>query len=259
MAEYPGLPNWGYGAHIPIETVLGLIPGTPQQKLNQSEVDYRKGVVGAVKGRNVNEGTDIQLRHRQAMLEDLMGLESQRAYGLTPTQEAMVQYLRDQLDLGPVGLPPAPNAPRLNPAALNKAVEGTKRENIIKNYFDRMFGGMLAKAMTPKGKSQTPPAAPNVPTGSPTSSRVPNPDLTPEFWPWMKYNFNLPEIPGAVEKGIGGLLNTPEVAPGPVGPQSSYAVGKLGMPSEGPLKSPPPANTLPATTQLPWYYRLLAP
>jgi len=177
MADYPGLPNWGYGARIDPETVLGLIPGTPQSKQAKSEQAYRQAAGQAMMQNAATGATEQENRNWTELGQLLARMDTMR----DPTTQQLPQDLQpiyDQvvsrmgINLPPRGLPPAPGAPGLS--GLDDARAGVTGQNMWSNLTNKIgghwFSNMLSGAMTPKGKGAS---------QGPTSQQTPGKSFGP--------------------------------------------------------------------------------
>lgn len=80
MADYPGLPNWGYGANIGVDLkdILGLLPNSQQQNLNLAQIERLKAESG-----HTRQLTDVLAQKTPAEIQELLArvglLDAQRA------------------------------------------------------------------------------------------------------------------------------------------------------------------------------------
>lgn len=114
MAEYPGLPNWNYGLHIDPAMVLGLIPGTPQQKRAQAEREayeanaYADRENATTRRMEAESGDFANLGQLATLLERSRGMDGT----LTPEAQMLYDEVIRKMGMtpGPRGLPAAPQA-----------------------------------------------------------------------------------------------------------------------------------------------------
>lgn len=107
MAEYPGLPNFGYGVQIPIDTLLQLLPfKTLPKQLAQQDLARLQAQTGLATEQTLGAQQERGLRpaesaalvgERNAATAGALGRE-QREQKLLPLQQQMLQAQREGMN-----------------------------------------------------------------------------------------------------------------------------------------------------------------
>lgn len=159
MADYPGLPNWGYGLRIEPETILSLIKGTPQRGEMDARRKYYEGQASSETEKNKIAQQSANDRAQEAWINEYGNLLSITQFGgkLSPEQTQLMQYLAQKIGLSQQanGLGQSVKTQGMTNGdladATSKATSGenwfTRIRDILAN---REIGKMIAGFMTPQ-------------------------------------------------------------------------------------------------------------